>query len=194
MNKVEFLRRLSKALDNLPAVEKNDILFDYEEHFNIGMEAGRTEEEIAQSLGDPYILSKQINVNYMINKAEKTATAGNVLKAVLASVGLGFFNLAFVLGPFLGLVGVLIGIWGGSLGLTFSGIFLFIATIFRPMLPFIINIPVSFFTAIFLSIGLTSLGLLVTIACYYLTKSFYMITVRYLKMNLQIISNYKGLT
>ncbi len=193
MNKGEFLRRLSKALDNLPAVEKNDILFDYEEHFNIGMEAGRTEEEIAQSLGDPYILSKQINVNYMINKAEKTATAGNVLKAVLASVGLGFFNLVFVLGPFLGLVGVLIGIWGGSLGLTFSGIFLFIATIFRPMLPFIVNIPVSFFTAIFLSIGLTSLGLLVTIGCYYLTKSFYMITVRYLKMNLQIISNYKGL-
>ena len=194
MNKVEFLRRLSKTLDNIPAVEKNDILFDYEEHFNIGMEAGRTEEEIAQSLGDPYILSKQINVNYMINKAEKTATAGNVLKAVLASVGLGFFNLVFVLGPFLGLVGVLIGIWGVSLGLTFSGIILFIATIFRPMLPFIINIPVSFFTSIFLSIGLTSLGLLITIGCYYLTKSFHKITVRYLKMNLQIISNYKGLT
>ena len=190
MTKDEFLRKLSRALDNISEDEKNDIIFDYVEHFNIGMEAGRTEEEIAKSLGDPTILSKQINVNYMIDKAEKTSTASNVFRAVLASVGLGFFNLVFVLGPFLGLVAVLIGIWAGAIALTFSGIALFIGTLLRPVLPHIINIPASFLVSIIASLGFTSLGLLAVLGSYYLTRSFYKLTVKYLKMNLMIINNY----
>lgn len=190
MNKVEFLKELSRSLENIPEDEKNDILFDYEEHFTMGLEAGRTEEEIAESLGDPNTLSKQISVNYMIDKAEEKSTAGNIFRAVFASVGLGFFNLVFVLGPFLGLVGVLIGIWATSIALTFSGVALFIGTFFKPLLPYIINIPFSSLVSIFLSIGITSLGALTVIGSYYLTMSFYMLTVKYLKMNLKIISNF----
>lgn len=190
MTKVEFLRELSRTLDNIPEDEKNDIIFDYEEHFTIGVEAGRTEEEIAKSLGDPRILSKQINLNYMIDKAEKTSTASNVFRAVLASVGLGFFNLVFVLGPFLGFVGVLIGVWVAAIALTFSGVALFLVASFRPVLPYMINLPAGFLVNIFTSIGLTSLGLLAIIGCYYLTMSFYKLTVKYLKMNLKIINNY----
>ena len=189
MNKSEFLKELSRSLNNIPEHEKNDILFDYEEHFSVGLEAGRTEEEIAKSLGDPNTLSKQINVNYMIDKAEQKSTAGNIFRAVFASVGLGFFNLIFVLGPFLGLVGVLLGIWATSIALSFSGVALFLGTFFRSLLPYIVNIPFSFLVSLFLSIGFTSLGVLTVIGSYYLTKSFYMLTVKYLKMNLKIISN-----
>ena len=72
------------------------------------MENGKTEEEIAFSLGDPRILAKQFSASYAVQRAESSTSVNNILRAVLAVVGLGFFNLVFVLGPFLGLVGVLV--------------------------------------------------------------------------------------
>jgi len=51
MNKKEFLGRLSELIHDLPKEEREDIIFDYEEHFRIGIEKGREEGEIAVSLG-----------------------------------------------------------------------------------------------------------------------------------------------
>lgn len=53
MNKVEFIARLSGALSHLPPQEREDILNDYEEHFRISAEMGKSEEETAQGLGSP---------------------------------------------------------------------------------------------------------------------------------------------
>ncbi len=51
--KQEFLDRLKASIGALPAQDQADILNDYEEHFRIGMENGKTEAEIADSLGSP---------------------------------------------------------------------------------------------------------------------------------------------
>jgi len=59
MNKKEFLGRLSELIKDIPEEEKKDILFDYEEHFRIGLEKGRKEEEIAATRGDPKVIAKQ---------------------------------------------------------------------------------------------------------------------------------------
>lgn len=53
MNKIEFLSRLNRALEHLPQQEREDILNDYEEHFRISAEMGKTEEETAEGLGSP---------------------------------------------------------------------------------------------------------------------------------------------
>lgn len=53
MNKIEFLSRLNRALEYLPQQEREDILNDYEEHFRISAEMGKTEEETAEGLGSP---------------------------------------------------------------------------------------------------------------------------------------------
>jgi len=63
MTKNEFLGRLSAALGDLPQQERNDILNDYAEHFDIGMANGKSEEEIAARLGSPEELAATFREN-----------------------------------------------------------------------------------------------------------------------------------
>lgn len=66
MNKEEFLREIEKALDKISEKERAEILYDYEEHFMIGKENGKSEEEICLELGSP----KEIANNYLLNRTE----------------------------------------------------------------------------------------------------------------------------
>ena len=70
MNKDEYLKELRKLLRKLPKEDREDIISDYEEHFTIGMEKGRTEEEISKALGNPKNVAKQIKADHIIKKAE----------------------------------------------------------------------------------------------------------------------------
>lgn len=189
MNKSQFLKILNDMLKDIPEDEKKDILFDYNEHFSIGLKEGRSEEEIVSSLGDPKTIAKEIKANYMISKAEKNISPTNVFMAVLATLGLGFFNLVFVIGPYIGVAAVIFSLFvtGGSIVIT--GIALFFGTFMEPILPQYIFIPAHPLVSIFASFGLTALGLLWIIGTTYLTKGFYKITIKYLKMNLNIIVN-----
>ena len=56
MNRDEFIGILRNELSGIPKEEIEDILYDYEEHFEIGIHKGKTEEEIAKELGNPKIL------------------------------------------------------------------------------------------------------------------------------------------
>jgi hypothetical protein len=53
MIKDEFMREMERDLDKVSEAERREILYDYEEHFRIGRENGKTEEEICMELGDP---------------------------------------------------------------------------------------------------------------------------------------------
>jgi hypothetical protein len=80
MNKEEFLRDVGRALDEISEAERTEILYDYEEHFMIGKENGKTEEEICLELGNPAeiannYLSSHSNEN--IEFATKTETKEN---------------------------------------------------------------------------------------------------------------------
>lgn len=69
MRKEEFLKKLGKALGDISEKERSEILYDYEEHFSIGMENGKTEEQICSELGDPV----EIANNYLSDRInEKT--------------------------------------------------------------------------------------------------------------------------
>ena len=46
MNKEEFMKVLEQSLENMDSCEKKDILYDYEEHFRIGEEAGKGDEHM----------------------------------------------------------------------------------------------------------------------------------------------------
>ncbi|SKC83214.1 HAAS signaling domain-containing protein [Maledivibacter halophilus] len=192
MNKSEFLKELSTLLSSLPSDERQEILFDYEEHFSIASEKGESEEEIIKNLGSPSSIAKQYRANYMVNQAAVNPSASNILRAVFATIVLGFFNLVFILGPFLGIVGVLIGLFGASIGIIVSGIFLFLKIAFGPVLSTLyIYVPYGLTSnptaTIFLGLGLTCLGLLFFIGNCFLAKWLYIGTVKYLKMNVRII-------
>jgi hypothetical protein len=87
MNKEEFLSGIGKALDKISESERTEILYDYEEHFLIGRENGKSEEEICLELGDPVeiannYLSNHINENIEIADKEEikkniSSTSGN---------------------------------------------------------------------------------------------------------------------
>lgn len=57
MNKQEYIAALEKELLRLPKAERDDILSDYESHFALGEQEGKTQEEVAAALGDPYELA-----------------------------------------------------------------------------------------------------------------------------------------
>lgn len=191
MNKQEFMDVLRRSLADLPSAERDEILYDYEEHFRIGISEGKPEHEIAASLGDPRTLAKQFSADYHVTRAEAEASVSNTFSAVLATLGLGFFNLVFVLGPFLGLLGVLFGFFVASGAIVLSGIAVLAATFFGAFLPVGMDAvtlgPATPVAAFFLAIGLICLGLLLLIGNVYLVKYFFIGTVKYLKFNLKII-------
>ena len=187
MNKQEFMGKLSYALVNMPYEEKNDILYDYEEHFRIALEKGKTEEEAAGSLGNPEAIAKAYKANAAINKAEADKSVKHITGAVFAVLGLGFVNLVFILGPYLGIVGALLGLFAAAVGIVVAGIVGVIAAIFEPVLPGIVSMPVNQGAVIFAMVGAGCLGILMFIGCCYLAKLLYTVTIKYLKFNLRII-------
>ncbi len=189
MNKNEFMSILAEQLSELSVEERNDIIYDYEEHFRVGVESGRTEEELAIGLGDPKTIAKQLKAGYLVQRAQNDVSTGNVLKAIIATIALGFFNLVFVLGPFVGAVGVLIGLFAAAIGITVAGVLVFISSIVGPLFPEYVSFGgISPVVATFAGSGFTALGILFLIGDCYLLKGCYQLTIRYLKWNISIIT------
>lgn len=188
MNKHQYLSELNRLLGRMSDADRNEILYDYEEHFRIGMENGKTEEEIAESLGDVKSVARQFLADYTVKQAETNASAGNIFKAVIAAGALGFFNLVFVLGPFIALIGVLIGLFASAFGLIIGGLGVLLGAVLLPVLPAFISLGgVDIGFLIFAAIGITALGLLFLIGDCYLSKFFYRGALRYLKWNIEVI-------
>jgi uncharacterized membrane protein len=179
MSKAAFLKELSTSLAKLPAEERLDILQDYEEHFANGLADGKTEEEILTSLGTPNQIAKEILASYHLNKTENNTTTGNVFRAVWAVIGLGFFNLVIVLGPFLALVGVLVAGW--AVGVSFTG-----APVIVVLDVFIFQNSFQMFD-LFISIALCGIGLFTLVGMYFATKAVNTGFLRYLRFNVSLV-------
>lgn len=193
MNKEEYLKKLSKLVKKMPEEDRNDIISDYEEHFRIGMEKGRSEEEIAKALGNPESVVKQIKAEYKINKAENEPSATSIVEAVLAAAGLGLFNLIFVAIPALVLVAIIVTLFVVGFVVIFGGIFVTLS----PLLGLIFNYHLNMFKGVGIwngvitvicGVSLTLLGTILVAAMLYLAKGFYNMAIRYLKWNLRIIN------
>lgn len=193
MTEKQFLNILKKNLKGLSEEDKNEILADYTEHFSLGRESGKSEEDISESLGDPAQIGKNSRLELLVDMAEQESAAGNVFKAVVASFSLGFFNIVFVLGPYLGLVGVMIGLWASAVSVMISGFAAVLFIIFKPVIklfiPYVMQ-PDGFamsLAAFLAGIALFAFGSLAVIGMVKLTKLFYMGTVKYLQSNMKII-------
>lgn len=93
MRKTDFLKQMHLFLRGMPEDEINDILYDYQEHFAAGIQDGRSEEDIAESLGDPKSIAKQLRAEYMLKVAKAAPSLRNMSNAVLATIGLSFFRM-----------------------------------------------------------------------------------------------------
>ncbi len=98
MNKKEYLDLLARELDSMSYRDVKDILDDMEAHFEEGVEAGKTEEQIAEGLGDPVKLAQEFKDGNSLPAImkKKAAPADNANKSadpvgVLLVVLLGLF-------------------------------------------------------------------------------------------------------
>ena len=150
MNKQEFLAILRANLYGMDSNTVNDILYDYEEHFRIGLENNKTEEEISKALGNPVQIANAYKADNFIKKAEISPRPYNMFKAILAGIGLGLFNLAFVVGLYSGIIGIVIGLgklacFISGIGLLSLGLLLLILTVFISKL--ILQVTISYIKA-----------------------------------------------
>lgn len=192
MNKEEYLKKLTKLVKKLPKEDREDILSDYEEHFRIGIEKGRSEEEISKALGDPKTVTKQIKAEYMIKKAEDKPSAGSIIEAILAVTGLGLFNLIFVAIPAFGVAMILLSLFVIGFAVIFLGILTMIFPLLQLIFPETIHLPVGgeiFGTLIMIvgGIGLTVMGTFFVTIIAYATNWFYKLVIKHLKSNLNDI-------
>lgn len=102
MNKNEFMSSLSKELKEKNISDIDEILFDFEEHFNFKLEEGYSEEEISKKLGDP----KKIVLEYDNSEAPKKSNKV-LLGTTLGVASVGFsllylfiFSSVLILGAF----------------------------------------------------------------------------------------------
>lgn len=188
MNKDEFITTLKKELHGLPPSEIEEILYDYEEHFQIGLSKGKSEEEIAKELGNPKIIAKSYKANYKINDAENNPSTKNLFAAIVSAISLGFFNLIFVLGPFLATIGIPIAAYGIGFGFSITGLSLVFGTFLKPFFLNHIHLSIHPVVSISFGIGFTALGILALIGCFYLTKLLYRATIKYLPWNINLIT------
>ncbi|WOV86671.1 DUF4097 family beta strand repeat-containing protein [Sporosarcina oncorhynchi] len=64
MTEEQFINTLEKALDRLPIAERTDILLDTCEYFANGRTDGKSDQEIAVSLGDPVQIAEDLLAAY----------------------------------------------------------------------------------------------------------------------------------
>lgn len=179
MNKEHFIKELRAATARLSQNEQYEIIQDYEEYFAIGQLDGKTEEQISSSLGSPKSIGKELSAMYQIEKAETNTTIGNMMQAMWTVIGLGFFNLLIVLGPFLVLASLILTGWVAGIG--------FIAA---PLLV-LVNIAIYPDTFelfdLFSSLAFCGLGIFIAIGIFLATKAFMNGFIRYMKFNTKLV-------
>ena len=200
MNKKEYLEALSKLLRKLPKEDREDIISDYEEHFAIGLEKGRTEEEISKALGNPKNVAKQIKADNMVKIAQNKPSIGSIIGAILATMGLGLFNLIFVAIPVLVVAVIILILFVAGFIIIFTGIYWVLLPFLHLIIPQLaiptfINSPgndiLNILVVVLCGIGLTAGGIILVVLMAYITKWFYELMIKYLKLNLKIIKGRK---
>ncbi|WP_400243605.1 DUF1700 domain-containing protein [Niallia sp. JL1B1071] len=179
MTKEQFLKQLQAGLQKLPSEEQKDIMNDYEEHFFMGIEEGKMEEEIAHSLGSPQQIAKELLASYHLEKVENTISTGNIFRAIWAVIGLGFFNIVIVLGPFIALTALIVSGWIVGASFILSPVLVVVDSMVQPN-------GFAFFQ-LFMSILLVGLGIFIVIGMFYITKLSMKGFVRYLNFNAKLV-------
>jgi uncharacterized membrane protein len=194
MNKEKFLTELKRSLGRMSEAEKGEVLYDYEEHFRMGVAEGKSEEQIAEALGNPRAIGKSYAIDALLEepKGGGGVTATSVLRAIFASISLTFFNIIVVFGPFFGLVGVMIGLWATAASLALSGVAVLVSPVVALIVPGLFTLAgVNAVFLLFAGIGVAGLGMLAVIGMWKLSQLFVQATAAYIRFNARIVMRRK---
>ena len=108
MTRQIFMNRLRNGLAGLPPKAIDDIAADYETHFADGAAAGRSEAEVAEALGDPDRLARELRGEAGLKRWEAERNPSAAASAVFAVLGLGAIDVLVLLPILLPIAGVLL--------------------------------------------------------------------------------------
>lgn len=147
MTRAEFIDRLKEGLVGLPTATANDIIADYQTHFDDGIAAGRTEAEVASALGDPIRLARELKAEAGIQRWHQEKNPSAAAAAVFAVLGLGALDILILLPLLMGVVGTVFGFFIAAIGLFIAGGVIMVAGPFA-------GFPGGPFAAILMGLGL----------------------------------------
>jgi len=160
MTRQAFMARLQEGLRGLPPSAQADIVADYENHFAEGAAAGRSEADVAASLGDPGRLARELRAEVGLRRWEEQRSPSAGASAVFAVLGLGAIDILILLPILMGIGSAIFGVGIAVLALFFAGGVVFAAGPFT-------GVPGGPAAAILAGIGLmtgaTSLGAILSI-------------------------------
>jgi uncharacterized membrane protein len=177
--KTRYMSELQHLLRKVPEQQRQEWLYDYEQHFELAALNGKSEAQAAAELGEPRMIAAELMLGYRVVEAEAKQKFSGLSKAVFATVSLGLFNIVFVIGPYLAVAATLLALWVSAAALGLAGI---------------VAVGESFWSGTFtlpqaLSLGLVfgSLAFLLILALKVLTRLFYAATLKYLKWNTRLV-------
>jgi uncharacterized membrane protein len=134
MNRASFLAELRMGLSGLPAQDIEETVTDYDAHFAEGIAEGRSEAAIANALGDPARLAKELRAEAGFRRWESERSAGSLLGAVIALLGLATLDLIFLI-PFVCVMAAIIfSMFAIAVALAFAGGAVWLVTLFPGMM------------------------------------------------------------
>lgn len=154
MNKEQYLSTLRKRLDqeNVPDVE--EILTEYEEHFDRKLADGFSEEEIAAKLGNPVEIAEQFSAGEL---APREGAPKALVAASLVFVDIGAFSFF-----------ALLYAWAFCLAaVALACLTASLALIFRPAIPLFSIPPMPYGGALLLAVSMLGLSGASAIAAIY---------------------------
>ncbi|MDK9866435.1 HAAS signaling domain-containing protein [Staphylococcus sp. IPLA37010] len=180
MDKITFLNELEQELDKLPRSERDKVMYEYEEYFFDQESEGKNEYQIIGALESPKKIGKELMARNAIVSAESRPNINTIVRAIMASLGMGILSLIIILIPMI-----------------FVGIFMFVlllVALFFALSPLlliingIINDIFSFAISNYLfAISYTGLGLLLFVIIAKFAQFVYRVILKYLRWNIKTI-------
>lgn len=182
--KDDFMRRLARGLRGMPQDAAQDILSDYEGHFEEGRRAGRSDGDIARNLGDLTRLARELRAEAGIRRWEDERSMAAALGAIVGLLGLAALDLFIVLPLLIAIFAVLLGLTVAAVCVSLAGLIL---------LPFaILNmIPVSdgtWLQNVLFATGLFSAGISAGAFCILFVIGLTDLLSRYTRAHFRLIS------
>ena len=162
----EYLSKLEKALRKLSELDKREILADYREHFEIGYEAGKTDGQIIDELGDPSEIAKMYTALGATKKAHESKSFKDTLSMIGAVISFKVGGGIVMATLYFAVVSILIMLFAGAVGIAIGGI----GAIGYAFNMFILGRIAYAFLGIFTAAVLISGGILSFLACKKLWK------------------------
>ena len=180
MNRAEFLARLKRGLVGLPTATANEIVADYESHFADGAAAGRTEAQVAEALGDPDRLARELKAEASAKRWGQEQTASSAAGAIFGILGLGALDILILLPIALPIFGTVLSMLIGGVGVFVAGGFVMVAGSFM-------GLPGGALAAALLGVGLMGLGVFMVALMALLTKWLIDATIWYARLHYRVL-------